>query len=113
MGFSFDPSRVLGNMAAIKQRSMYAAEKVAENGAAKLEAEAKRDASWTDRTGLARQTIRGVSGWDGGKLKCGITGNMSYSPYLEFTHEGRDAVLFPTVERNRGGIMEQYRKVVR
>lgn len=113
MGFSIDPSNALGNMAAIKLRSMFAAEKVAENAAAKLEAEAKRDAPWTDRTGLARQTIRGVSGWDCGKLLAGVTGNMDYSPYLELTREGRDAVLLPTVERNQAEIMEQYRKVVR
>lgn len=113
MGFNIDPSRVLGNMAAIKKRSMYAAEIVAQNGAAKLEAEAKRDAPWVDRTGLARQTIRGVSGWDGGKLLAGVTGNMDYSPYLELTREGRDAVLFPTVERNREELMAQFSKVVR
>lgn len=113
MGFNIDSSKVLGNMAAIKQRSMFAAEKVAENAAAKLEAEAKRDAPWTDRTGLARQTIRGVSGWDGGKLRTGVTGNMDYSPYLELTDEGKNAVLFPIVERNQKDIMEQYRKVVR
>lgn len=113
MGFGFDPSKVIGNMAAIKRRSMFAAEVVAQNAAAKLEAEAKRDAPWTDRTGLARQTIRGASGWEGGKLRTGVTGNMEYSPYLEFAREGRDAVLYPTVERNHDGIMEQYRKVVR
>ena len=47
-------------MTEIKQRSMFAAEQVAKNGAAKMEGEAKRGAPWTDRTGLARQTIRGV-----------------------------------------------------
>lgn len=113
MGFNIDPSKVLGNMAAIKQRSMFAAEKVAENAAAKLEAEAKRDAPWTDRTGLARLTIRGVHGWQGDKLITGVCGNMEYSEYLEFCNEGENAVLFPTVQKNRDEIMEQLRKVVR
>ncbi|MDO5300844.1 MAG: HK97 gp10 family phage protein [Clostridia bacterium] len=100
-------------MTEIKQRSMFSAEKVAQSGAAKLEAEAKRSAPWTDRTGLARQTIRGVSGWQGGKLRCGVTGNMDYSVYLEKAREGQNAVLWPTVQRNEQELMEQFRKVVR
>lgn len=113
MAFRLDPSAALKKMAEVKQRSMFAAEQVAQNGAAKLEAEAKRSAPWTDRTGLARQTIRGVSGWEGGKLRCGVTGNMEYSAYLELTHEGKNAVLWPTVQRNREEIMEQFKRVVR
>ena len=113
MGFRFDPSATIKRMAEIKQRSMFAAEQVARNGAARMEAEAKRNAPWTDRTGNARQTIRGVSGWSGKKLRCGVTGNMAYSPYLEFTHEGQNAVLWPTINNNKEKIMEQMRKVVR
>lgn len=113
MSFRIDAAQAIRRMSEIKQRSMFAAEKVAQNAAADLEAQAKRDAPWTDRTGLARQTIRGVSGWQGGKLRCGVTGNMEYSPYLELTREGRFAVLWPTVQRNEQKIMEQMRKVVR
>lgn len=113
MGFRIDASQALQRMAAIKLRSLHAAEQVAQNAAAKMEAEAKRSAPWTDRTGLARQTIRGVSGWQGGKLRCGVSGNMAYSPYLELTREGQNAVLWPTVQRNEADIMEKMRKVVR
>lgn len=113
MAFRLDASQALRKMTEIKQRSMFAAEKVAQSGAAKMEGEAKRAAPWTDRTGLARQTIRGVSGWQGKKLRCGITGNMEYSVYLEKAREGQNAVLWPTVQRNEKEIMENFRKVVR
>lgn len=113
MGFQFDPSDCLKKMVEAKQRSLFAAEKVASSAAARMEGEAKRDAPWTDRTGNARQTIRGVSGWSGGKLRCAVTGNMEYSPYLEKGREGQNAVLWPTVEANRQKIMDAYRKVVR
>ena len=98
-------------MVEIKQRSMFAAEQVAKSAAARMEG--KRNAPWTHRTGNARQTIRGVSGWAGKKLRCGVTGNMEYSPYLEFTHEGQNKVLWPTVQNNEQKIMDAYRKVVR
>lgn len=113
MSFKLDISKTVKRMAEIKQRSMFAAEKVAQNAAARMEAEAKRDAPWTDRTGNARQTIKGFSGWAGKKLRCGISGNMEYSEYLEYGNEGKNAVLWPTVHRNEAKIKEQMRKVVR
>ena len=64
MGLRIDAKDFLANMSAIKQRSMFAAEKVGQNAAARMEGEAKRNAGWTDRTGLARQTITGYSGTD-------------------------------------------------
>ena len=100
MGLKIDAKDFLTNMSAIKQRSMFAAEKVGQNAAARMEGEAKRNARWTDRTGLARQTITGYSGWQGKKLRMGISGNMEYSAYLELGHEGRFAILWATVQAN-------------
>lgn len=113
MAFKIDVSKAIRNLSEIKQRSLFAAEKVAENAAAKMEGEAKRGAPWTDRTGNARQSIRGVSGWQGGKLRCGVSGNMEYSVYLEKAHEGQNAILWPTVQANEENIKAQLKKVVR
>ena len=113
MGLKIDAKDILTNMSAIKQRSMFAAEKVGQNAAARMEGEVKRNARWTDRTGLARQTITGYSGWQGKKLRMGISGNMEYSAYLELGHEGRFAILWATVQANEQKIMDDLRKVVR
>lgn len=113
MGLRIDAKDFLANMSAIKQRSMFAAEKVGQNKAARMEGEAKRNAGWTDRTGLARQTITGYSGWQGKKLRMGVSGNMEYSAYLELGHEGRFAILWATVQANEQKIMDDLRKVVR
>lgn len=113
MGLKIDAKDFLTNMSAIKQRSMFAAEKVGQNAASRMEGEAKRNARWTDRTGLARQTITGYSGWQGKKLRMGISGNMEYSAYLELGHEGRFAILWATVQANVQKIMDDLRKVVR
>ena len=96
-----------------KQRRMFAAEKVEQNAAARMEGETKRNARWTDRTGLARQTITGYSGWQGKKPRMGISGNMEYSVYLELGHEGGFAILWATVQANEQKIMDDLRKVVR
>ena len=58
MGLRIDAKDFLANMSAIKQRSMFATEKVGQNAAARMEGEAKRNAGWTDRTGLAARCGR-------------------------------------------------------
>lgn len=85
---------------------MFAAEKYGQAASAKLEATAKAEAPWTDRTGLARQTIAGVCDWAGESLRVGVAGNMNYSPYLEFCHEKQNAVLWPTINKMAAEIIQ-------
>ncbi len=91
---------------------MFAAEKYAQAAAAKLEAAAKADAPWTDRTALARQTIAGVSDWVGDSLRVGIAGNMNYSPYLEFCNEKKNAILWPTLNKMASEIIQGMHKLI-
>ena len=84
--------------------------------AAQIEAYAKQNRPWTDRTGNARNTLEGV--WmqetaaedsgdalqprrgAGGEKKVhtlGIVGHMPYSVFLELSYEGKYAILWPTV----------------
>lgn len=67
--------------------------------ASQMEADAKRNAPWTDRTGNARRTLAGFAQWDStGSLLVGIAGHMPYSPRLELHFGGRYAILAPTVD---------------
>lgn len=112
-GFTFDPSDAFRKLAERRQRTMFAVETYAKNAAAMLEAEAKANAPWSDRTGNARQTITGVHGWVGSKQRVGVAGNMAYSPYLELTQEGKNAILKPTVDKHRVAILEGYSGMIK
>ncbi|MEG0766100.1 MAG: hypothetical protein RR482_00145 [Clostridia bacterium] len=112
MAFRIDPSQVLRGMSEARLKTMYACEKYAQAAAAKLEASAKADASWTDRTALARQTVAGVSDWVGDSLRIGVAGNMNYSPYLEFCHEKRFAVLWPTINKMAVEIIQGMHNII-
>ena len=46
-----------------------------------------------------------MAGWEGDALRVGVTGNMEYSPYLEFRWNGRFAILWPTVNKLRAEIL--------
>ena len=99
MGFRVDPTQALRGLGEARLKTMFAVEKYGQAAAAKLEATAKQDAPWKDRTALARQTIAGVCDWAGDALRVGIAGNMNYSPYLEYCHDGKNAVLWPTINK--------------
>lgn len=64
-----------------------------------MEAYAKQNAPWTDRTGNARRTLSGFVESDGaGSLLIGVAGHMPYSPKLELFYGGRYSILVPTVD---------------
>ncbi len=140
MELRIDPSHALNGLIAAQEKYRRGIELYGKTAALKLEAKAKKDASWIDRTSNARQTIKGVCGWGGvnasisltgtgrmtaygEKLKVGkienaslsgtssifviaVTGNMSYSPYLEFCNKQKYSVLWPTVNAMQSEIMK-------
>ena len=85
---------------------MSAVERAAGEWAGRMEAEARRDAPWQDRSGQARRSIKGVAGREGDVIVCGVSGGMAYSPALELADEGRGAVLGPVVRRNARKVLE-------
>ena len=105
MAFQINISGAMRGMDAAGEKARFAVESYGKAAAAKLERTAKSEAPWTDRTGNARQTLRGVTGWEGDTLRVGVTGNMEYSPYLEFRWNGRFAILWPTVNKLRAEIL--------
>ena len=78
----------------------------------KMEAHAKANAPWTDRTGKARQTITGGGEWHGNKMRCYVAGNMDYSIWLELANEKRYAILHPTLLAMSGDILEGMRNLL-
>ena len=83
----------------------------ADTAAKKMEAEAKQNAPWIDRTSNARNSIRGDFGWEGGKAVISLSGNMDYSVFLELAMEKKCAILVPTIERNATDILSAYRRI--
>lgn len=97
--------------AAMKQRAVLGL--YADTAAKKMEAEAKQEAPWTDRTTHARQSIAGSFGWEGNKLKIILSGGMDYSVFLELAHEKKYAILKPVIDKNAPEILQSYQRLVR
>lgn len=83
-----------------------------DNAGKKMEAHAKANAPWIDRTGKARQTIKGGGEWEGDKMRCYVSGNMSYSIWLELANQKRYAILNPTLNAMSNEIVQGMRNLL-
>ncbi len=85
----------------------------ADNAAKKMEGHAKKNASWTDRTSNARNSIEGNFGWKGDQAIITLSGNMEYSVFLELAMAKKYAILVPTIHQFSAEILRGYQRVVR
>ena len=85
----------------------------ADTAAKRMEGEAKINAPWTDRTGNARNSIRGDFDWQGSKAVITLSGNMDYSVWLELAHGKKYAILKPTIDKNTPEILRGYQRLVK
>lgn len=94
-----DAEQVVQNMAKFENKFDAALYQFANNGAQKMEAYAKQHRPWTDRTGRARQSLKGSAYRVNKGYRLEIAHGVSYGVYLEYAHERKFAILWPTVEK--------------
>lgn len=84
---------------------------LAEIAATKMEAYAKENAPWTDRTGNARQKLAGSAGFiTQDQVMIVVAHHMSYGYWLELAHQRRFKILEESIEEN---VEELYRSLRR
>lgn len=81
--------------------------------AAKLEAQAKANAPWVDRTSNARNSIQGKFNYSIGNARVTVSGNVDYFVFLEYANERRYAILEPTMQSMSAEILKGYQAVIR
>ncbi len=98
-GIKLDASRLVRALEKERARRRETALETGRTLAARMEAHAKANRPWADRTGRARGAIRGRAEADGARIKITLTGGAPYSVALETGYGGRYAILGPTVRR--------------
>lgn len=69
--------------------------------ATKMEEYAKNEAPWTDRTGNARQFLKGQADWvSSDKIMIAVSHHMHYGYWLELAHGREYAILEESIEEN-------------
>lgn len=115
--FHIDIDNALNGLLTANNKVRRGIELYGQTASLKMEAYAKKNRQWKDHTHLARDTMKGISGWGeiggdhsyslptqigsgqsgNGKFIIGVTGNMPYSVYLELAHGKKYAILYPAV----------------
>jgi len=72
-----------------------------------MEASAKVNAPWTDRTGKARAGLFGTVDKHGNVITVVLAHSMEYGVYLELAHGGKYAILWPTVIETAPKLMRE------
>lgn len=79
---------------------------------AEIEAYAKDNASWQDRTANARQSLFTHVDQATGKTTIYLSHGMDYGVYLELRHQGRYAIILPTLEHFYPRIEAAYKRML-
>lgn len=85
-----------------------------ETAAKKMEAWAKLNRPWTDRTGRARSGLLGYAYWENKEVVAAvISHSVDYGVFLELAHERRFAILEQAIEEHKEEILSSVQKVLK
>lgn len=91
-----DIDDVIRNLEDHVKRRVAGLEALALNQAQEMEAFAKRNARWKDRTSNARQGLKGSASLEGKFIVIRIAHQVDYGLFLEKSFAGRYAIIKPT-----------------
>jgi len=106
-------AQVIANLNAWHARTAADVVALAQNWAGRLEASAKQNAPWQDRTTHARQGLFGTVEVRGSRVFILLGHSMDYGVFLELAHDGRYAILKPTVDAAIPEIYRTYQQLFR
>lgn len=105
--FDFDDSKLANGMTQLAQKMVSAVYMYAGTQAVKLEAQMKRERPWTDRTGMAKATLRSVvSRPSQTMVRITLAHGVDYGIWLELAHEKNWAIVGPTIDKEAPNVLE-------
>lgn len=97
MSFKFDASKLIKGIAEREIKTRAALGLYADTVAKKMEAHAKSNKPWVDRTGRAKQSLNSSWKWVGDVARVELSHGVHYGIYLELCNERRFSVISPTI----------------
>ncbi|MEG1004627.1 MAG: hypothetical protein RSF37_14625 [Clostridium sp.] len=111
-GLKFDFSNLVKGLSEMDEKVTRASNLYAETAAQTMIGEAKRNAKWIDRTGNSRQTMDTNVVKLPNKVQIQLRGNTPHFKYLELCHEKKNAILWPTIQKNAATVIKGWAKVI-
>lgn len=89
-------------------RALIAMEGYVATNALKLQGYMQQNAKWTDRTGHARQRLKGTYQKQDDSFLIVLSHGVNYGIFLELAHEKRFAITVPTAKEKGPEIMKEF-----
>lgn len=110
---SWDTKDVLKRFEQMQNRTRKSLEILADSAAKAMETYAKNTARWTDRTGNARQRLKGSIRWEQSALIAAISHNVDYGMWLELCHQKKYAILEEALNSQAQNLLEAYERFLK
>lgn len=108
-----DMSNIAAKLQQMPQEIETATLAYAETVAADLQRIAQQNRPWKDRTGQARQRLRGYAeAYDTG-VRIVLAHGVDYGEQLEYGHEKRYAIIEPTLRKNQQRVVSGWQRMVK
>lgn len=107
---SFDTKTVLKNFNDMQAKTRTALQIIADSAVKAMERYAKNNARWTDRTGNARQRLKGSTRWEESALIAAISHNVDYGMWLELCHGKKYAILEEALNSQAQNLLDSYQR---
>lgn len=109
----WDPSEFVQSCEQYRGKFLVSVLLVCEIASTKMEAYAKSNAIWTDRTGNARQKLRGEAAWvSKDQIMIAVSHHMSYGFWLELAHGRKYKILEQSIEDNVEELFRALKRLV-
>lgn len=104
----------LSGLAKVEARLFEALRIVSHSASKEMEAYAKANAKWTNRTGNARQKLNGDAYWVDSKiLETVLAHQMDYGVWLELANGKKYAILEKSMKEVAPELIKQYQRLVK
>lgn len=109
----WDPSEFVQSCEQYRSKFLVSVLLVCEIASTKMEAYAKSNAIWTDRTGNARQKLKGEAAWvSKDQIMIAVSHHMSYGFWLELAHGRKYKILEQSIEDNVEELFRALKRLV-
>ena len=108
----FDSTSLRNGLNKLEDRMTVAIQLYADTAAIKLQNYAQANAHWTDRSGSARQRLKGYRETRADGYRLNIAHGVDYGIWLELAHEKRYAILPETINQCSGDIMKGFENLM-
>lgn len=110
--WKFDLDNLAKGIYMLDEKADAAVHMLAQNAASNLESDAKQQAKWTDRTGMARKSLKGSVQKLPSVYRIILAHGVDYGIWLELAHEKRFAIVNPLIELHAPFIMDDFKNLM-